>query len=327
MQTQTPLLTIIIPFFNNEEFLASTLDSLYCQIEDDVEVIFIDDGSTDNSASVVQQFVNNVSHTNVQFISQENGGIAHARNVGLKHAQGKYLTFLDGDDRLSKGYMKTLRPFMLSGDCDLIDFNYQRFTVEPNVIPESADVAYEVYNFEKYGLSCLEPLFKKSMWHLWNRIYKRTLLDGESFATGRRYEDVIFTPFIYFKTQNIVHLEHTLYFYRDNSQGITRNVKPKDIEDMLFAMKKMLIFAAREPDNQALKNLAAEMMVNCFNEVKSMSKRVYGYYFYEEQTIAILKEAARLCQGTSVRCKKRWQMRFPQTDTLLSSIRLKLKSG
>ena len=326
MQTNLPLLSVIIPFFNNESFLESTLQSLFCQIDDTIEVILIDDGSTDESAKIVHNFLKNTTHSNTIFISQENGGIAFARNVGLNNAKGIYLAFLDGDDFLSPEYIETLRPFMLSGDSDLIDFNYQRFINEPDIPTDISEKKHNRYDFEKHGLNCLEPLFKKSMWHLWNRIYKRSLLEGEYFATGRRYEDVIFTPFIYFKTRKIVHIDHALYFYRDNSQGITRNVQPKDIEDMLYAMKKMLMFAAHEPDNKALRNLAAQMIANCFGEVKIMSKRVYGYYFYEEKTISILKEAAHLCHGTSVENKKRLQMRFPQTDTVLSRIRLKLKS-
>ncbi|PPS59068.1 hypothetical protein CRX72_29595, partial [Pantoea sp. BRM17] len=63
------------------------------------------------------------------------------------------------------------------------------------------------YDFQTLGIDCLEPLFQKSMWHLWNRVYRRALLSGESFASGRRYEDVIFTPFLYFRTDKITHLD------------------------------------------------------------------------------------------------------------------------
>lgn len=325
MTLTPPLLSVILPFFNNEEFITPCLRSLFNQIESDVEVIMIDDGSTDNSASLVSDFIRNNPCHNVKLISQNNKGIAYTRNVGLKTATGKYITFLDGDDILSNEYMNFLRPHLESGELDLIDFNYQRFTGEPFEVTTEEDKPCIRYNFEQHGLDCLDPLFTKSMWHLWNRIYKRTLFENESFEVGRRYEDVILTPFLYLKTQEIGRIEAVLYFYRDNSDGITRNIKEKDIEDMLFAIKKMMSVVKDQPQNKALKNLAAKMIINCFSEVKSMSKSVYGFYFYEKETIKILKEAARLCTGTTVPAKKICQMRYPQIDTLFSSIRLRIK--
>ena len=110
-----------------------------------------------------------------------------------------------------------------------------------------------------------------------------------------------------------------------NSQGITRNVKAKDIEDMLFAMQKMLNFAAQHSEDKAIKQLAALMVLNCFNEVKAMSKKLYGYYFYPEKVREALAQAAALCDGTAVPKKKVRQMRYACIDTWLSKLRWVLK--
>ncbi|MBS2693430.1 glycosyltransferase family 2 protein, partial [Salmonella enterica subsp. enterica serovar 1,4,[5],12:i:-] len=177
------------------------------------------------------------------------------------------------------------------------------------------------YDFSSLGLGSLHPLFARSMWHLWSRVYKRTLLAGETFEDGRRYEDVIFTPFQYFKTRRIAHLDCELYFYRDNSQGITRNIKPKDIEDLLFAMEKMLRFVAQHPGDEPLRRLAALMLANCFSEVKSMSKAVYGYYHYAPATLQILRRTAAVCRNSDVPGKKVRQMRYARVDTFLSKLR------
>lgn len=318
------LLSIIIPFYNNEDFLGDSLESLLRQVDADIEIVLINDGSTDGSATVAQRVLDRYAHPHVIFISQQNGGIAQARNVGLQHASGQYVTFLDGDDLLSRHYLNTLRPLLLSGQYELIDFKYHLFTDALPKDPQPTESACSTSDFTQ-GIRCLMPLFSRSMWHLWNRIFHRSLLIGESFETGRRYEDVIFTPFFYFKTQKIGHIDHELYFYRDNSQGITRNVKEKDIEDMLFAMQKMLNFAAQHRHDKAIKQLAALMVVNCFNEVKAMSKKLYGYYFYPENVRAVLTQAAVLCDGTAVPKKKVRQMRFAYIDTWLSKLRWRLK--
>ncbi|CVG79373.1 Chondroitin polymerase [Serratia marcescens] len=284
MNPQQPLLSVIVPFYNNEAFVIAALDSLFAQISDDIEVVIIDDGSTDASGALVSQYLAQRRHPRVVFTSQANGGIAHARNVGLRLATGRYITFLDGDDLLSDDYLALLRPQLTAGEYDLIDFNYQKFTEHPPT-PDNRAARPVAYDFSQLGLGSLQPLFARSMWHLWSRVYKRTLLAEEAFEEGRRYEDVIFTPFQYFKTRRIAHLDGELYFYRDNSQGITRNIKLKDIEDMLFAMEKMLRFVAQHPGDEPLRRLAALMLANCFSEVKSMSKAVYGYYHYAQAAL------------------------------------------
>ncbi|HFF9859698.1 glycosyltransferase family 2 protein [Serratia marcescens] len=320
MNPQEPLLSVIVPFYNNEAFVIAALDSLFAQISDDIEVLIIDDGSTDASGALVSQYLAQRRHPRVVFTSQPNGGIAHARNVGLRLATGRYLTFLDGDDLLSDDYLAILRPLLTTGEYDLIDFNYQKFTEQPPT-PDNRAAQPVAYDFSQLGLSCLQPLFARSMWHLWSRVYKRTLLEGETFEDGRRYEDVIFTPFQYFKTRRIAHLDCELYFYQDNSQGITRNIKPKDIEDLLFAMEKMLRFVAQHPGDEPLRRLAALMLANCFSEVKSMSKAVYGYYHYAPATLHILRRAADICRNSDVPGKKVRQMRYARVDTFLSKLR------
>ncbi len=317
---QPPLLSVIVPFYNNEAFVIAALDSLFTQISDEIEVVIIDDGSTDASGALVSRYLAQRQHPHVAFISQANGGIAHARNVGLQLATGRYVTFLDGDDLLSDDYLALLRPLLIADEYDLIDFNYQKFTEQPPK-PENRATQPAAYDFSSLGLGSLQPLFARSMWHLWSRVYKRTLLAGETFEDGRRYEDVIFTPFQYFKTRRIAHLDCELYFYRDNSQGITRNIKPKDIEDLLFAMEKMLRFVAQHPGDEPLRRLAALMLANCFSEVKSMSKAVYGYYHYAPATLQILRRAAAVCRNSDVPGKKVRQMRYARVDTFLSKLR------
>lgn len=324
MNPSTPLLSVIVPFYNNEDFVIAGLSSLFDQIDDDIEVVIIDDGSTDASSQLVCQFLQRRPHSRLRFISQANGGIAHTRNIGLQQVTGRYIAFLDGDDLLNSDYLAILRPLLIAEEYDLIDFNYQKFSGLPPLQPP-AEAAQHAYDFAQQGLASLKPLFTQSMWHLWSRVYKRTLLAGDSFEAGRRYEDVIFTPFQYFKTQRILHLDRVLYFYRDNSQGITRNIKPKDIEDMLFAMKKMLRFAEQRPGDEPLRHLAALMLANCFSEIKSMSKAVYGYYHYQPETLRLLRRVAALCRNSDVPGKKVRQMRYAWVDTCLSRIRRRLK--
>lgn len=327
MSASPILLSFIVPIYNNEDFVIASLSSLFDQMADDIEVVIIDDGSSDKSATLVRQFLAERQHVNSKFIAQANGGVANARNVGLQHASGCYIAFLDGDDLLSSDYLAILRPLLLSGRDDLIDFNYQKFSDSPPTPPANNGARYARYDIEHHGLTSLKPLFAHSMWHVWSRVYRRTLLAGETFENGRRYEDVIFTPFLYFKTQKIAHLDHPLYLYRDNIQGITRNIQAKDIEDMRFAMQKMLRFVDDHRGDKPLRQLAALMLANGFSELKNMSKTVYGYYHYQPETLETLRQTAIVCQHSDVPHKKVCQMRFAQVDTCLSKLRWWLKNA
>ncbi|AML56372.1 Glycosyl transferase, group 2 family protein [Serratia rubidaea] len=325
--TSSPyLLSVIIALYNTKDFIIDCLDSLSHQLDDDIEVIIINDGSTDCSEEKVLDYIEEHSDKNIRVLTQENHGVAHAKNSGLDNARGKYVTFLDSDDLVSSQYIQILKPILLSDKYDLIDFEYKKFSTSPPEDQMVSPTKEIVYDIDSKGLTCLSPIFENSLWHLVTRVYKRDLIAGDRFENGRRYEDVIFTPFQYFKTHRIVHLDHALYFYRDNSQGITRNIKLSDIEDMQFAMAKMLNFVTQHSENMPLRQLAALMLANCFTEIKCMSKVVYGYYHYEPETRRIFRRAAEICLSSgNVPMKKICQMRYTWVDCCLSQLRLWLK--
>lgn len=323
--TKQPLLSIIVPFHNNEKFIIEALRSLFEQINDEVEVVIINDGSDDNSNILVENFLKPLDLQRVIFISQANQGIAETRNVGLQKATGIYVTFLDGDDILSPSYYSTLAPYLRKGEFDIIDFNFLEFTDSPPIDEASKSENCTAYDFKGSQIDCLKPIFDRSNWHLWSRIFRRELLAGDTFVKGRRYEDVIFTPFQYFKTKKIAHIDQQLYFYRINDHGITRNIRDKDIEDILFAMYKMLYFIKTHENDAEIAKLVAPMIENCFIEAKKMTKKIHGYYYYSPTTIKLFKLAASLCKNTSMSRKRLFQMKYPLLDTYISKINTFLK--
>ncbi|GBU12018.1 hypothetical protein AwEntero_06190 [Enterobacterales bacterium] len=326
MQTpKQPLLSIIVPFHNNEKFIIVALQSLFEQISDEVEVIIIDDGSDDSSKALVGDYLGQLHFQHIVFISQVNQGIAETRNVGLQKASGIYVTFLDGDDILSPAYYSTLAPYLRNGEFDIIDFNFLEFDEFPPIEEACKNANLTPYDFKDSEIDCLKPIFERSNWHLWSRIFRRELLKGDKFVKGRRYEDVIFTPFQYFKTKKIAHIDQQLYFYRNNHQGITRNIKNKDIEDILFAMYKMIYFIKTHENDAEMAKLVAPMIENCFIEVKKMTKKIHGYYYYSPTTVELFKLAAKLCKNTSMSRKRHFQMKYPLLDTYISKINSVLK--
>lgn len=116
-------ISIIVPVYNVADYLDKCVNSIYSQLSDDVEVILVDDGSTDGvSPELCDLWAKRDSRISV--IHKENGGLSDARNAGLKHAVGKYIFFVDSDDYIEKDTLKVLKHYIELGD-ELIVFNYK----------------------------------------------------------------------------------------------------------------------------------------------------------------------------------------------------------
>lgn len=102
------MISVVIPLYNKEKSIATTLESVLAQSYTDYEVIVVDDGSTDNSASVVESIISSFQHSNIQLFSKPNGGVSSARNFGIEKSRGEYVAFLDGDDIWDKDFLKAM---------------------------------------------------------------------------------------------------------------------------------------------------------------------------------------------------------------------------
>ena len=102
------MISVVIPLYNKEKSITTTLESVLAQSYTDYEVIVVDDGSTDNSASVVESIISSFQHSNIQLFSKPNGGVSSARNFGIEKSSGEYVAFLDGDDIWDKDFLKAM---------------------------------------------------------------------------------------------------------------------------------------------------------------------------------------------------------------------------
>ena len=153
MKAQNPSISIIVPIYNREKWLRNCLDSISSQTFKDWECILINDGSTDNSLKIAQEYAAN----DPRFIvfSQENQGVSAARNLGLDHAQGKWLAFVDSDDEIAPDYLEILYKLGEDNNADLvnasIEFVYDNNQTSSLILKDS------IYNtldedFENYSI-------------------------------------------------------------------------------------------------------------------------------------------------------------------------------
>lgn len=215
--------SIIIPVYNIEEYLEKCLDSAVNQTLKDIEIICVNDGSTDNSRSILEEYAKNDSH--IVIIDKENAGLGAARNTGMDHANGDYILFLDSDDWLDLEAAESLYNQAILEDFDLVFFKIKPYDEEKD----------EFFKRDDYDLIAVKDFFNKSNINYkslknsifrfsvvaYNRIYKRSFLDKFSmkFPEGLIFEDNPFFYEVILKADNIKFLdEYYLYRrFRDNS--------------------------------------------------------------------------------------------------------------
>ena len=229
------LLSIIIPVYNVEQFIEECLDSVCTQSFADWEAICVNDGSTDCSLSLLQEFASRDSRIHV--ISHSNAGLSTARNTGLKAASGEYVLFLDSDDKLSNNDALQHLVDSIEGDYDMICFSGRRFLDGTNKYLPADELIPATYT------SGME-YFDKNFMVVRNfpfvcvvlRAYRRNfLLDNNIwFEDGIYHEDNRFTPIVCYYASMVKVINHCVYDYRYREGSITTTkVNPKRADDLL----------------------------------------------------------------------------------------------
>ena len=193
------LLSVIVPAFNIADYIKNCIASIVEQSFKDVEVIVIDDGSTDSTRDELACFETN---PRVQIVEQDNSGQAVARNVGIARSTGHYLMFVDGDDALAQGALEKIANCLLKDDnIDLVVFDW-----------------WNIWRNRRSYESC-----KATFWDLannpFNKVYCRRLWIDEEFPVGLWYEDLAVVPYIFLKAQRAVKIDDALYLYLRERTG------------------------------------------------------------------------------------------------------------
>lgn len=233
-------LSIIMPIYNMEKYLPMCFKSLEHQAweKNDIEIICVDDGSSDKSLFICEQYAKNNSY--VRVFSKENGGVSSARNYGLSKAVGEYICWLDPDDCVSDDFYCQIRNF-LEKNYDLLFFD---FTIAyPNGMKrlhyyakESGEISAEKYIIDSCnGMKNLRPL--------WTKITKRILWKDIVFPDDISYsEDYFVWTKILPKLRRIYYLREELYLYRMHSRSICHNITVEDVKKAFILVQDRCIF-------------------------------------------------------------------------------------
>lgn len=268
------LISVIMPVYNVETYLSQSIESVLNQDHRDLELILIDDGSTDSSGGICDAYA--AKDSRVRVIHQKNGGAAAAKNAGLRIAAGTYLCFVDSDDFLEPnvyGYMlKKLR----EQDADAVQFSFQDVytdRVEPQILAPC--VLNEREYLARFPKDWTCPL-------LWNKLYKRRLFDGVFFEEGHKIDDEYFTYQGFLEPCKVVLDDKIIYNYRRRASSVMSSPKAGEqrILDCIDSIAKR-----REKVTARWPELRRAFDENYLDAVWYLSGNIYS----TEKTITVLK--------------------------------------
>lgn len=240
------LVSIIMPVYNVEKYLRQCLDSLFSQTLKEIEIIAVNDGSTDSSLRILEEYQSKYPQV-MKVFTTENRGVSHARNYGMTKAKGKYVQFVDSDDFIEAEMCEKLYNKAIADDNDIVICT--RYNVFENVHTgklkreriklELLNSSFNLYD-NKYELAHILPF-------PWDKLFKRELLTGLEFPEKMRFEDLVFVYKVVVRAKNIGVVDEPLYNYRKTTQGGFLNSFSKQTLDVIKAFE--LVFDYMEKNN------------------------------------------------------------------------------
>lgn len=230
-----PLISIIIPIFNVEQYLAKCIDSIINQTYENIEIILVDDGSPDNCPKICDDY--SKKDKRIIVLHKLNGGLSDARNAGIDKANGEYIGFVDSDDWVEQDMYETLVNLILLVDADIaecgISFHFKNF------ITKSLESKITVC--EK--LKTLECFLDRSIdikGSVCNKLYNRKIIDKIRFPVGKLHEDAFFTYKALYYSKKYIRTESCKYNYLQERVGsiMSEKVKPINILTVIEAFEE-----------------------------------------------------------------------------------------
>ena len=233
------LISIIVPVYNVEKYLRECLDSIMSQTYQNFECLLINDGSPDHSADICREYVEKDSR--FRYFEKENGGVSSARNLGIEHSKGEYITFIDSDDWVESDYVETLYDELIKENADIAVSTYKRFEMGDNcwyVHAFQRGYDKKVFTNKKFMDELLSlDGFDNSYRFVSGKLVHRNMLENIAFNVATTFgEDMEFWFKIYMVSDRVVYVNKDTYNYRTDeriSKHLTLDAVRSDIQQRL----------------------------------------------------------------------------------------------
>ncbi len=219
-----PVISVIVPVYNVEKYLSKCLDSILAQTFSNIEIICVNDGSTDNSRKILAEYEKKDSR--IKIVDKKNGGLSSARNAGMRVAQGEFFGFIDSDDWITPDMFEKLYDSMITLNTDISICAVHQFD-ETNQKIDDSNPYYTLEYFDKtfdgkaFSYKDTKPFLMDVCVMAWNKLYRRSLIEkcNAWYPDGLIFEDGPFFFSIFFQTERVSIVRDFLYYYRINRKN------------------------------------------------------------------------------------------------------------
>ena len=262
-----PLVSVMVPVYNCEKYISRCLNSIINQTYRNLEIIIIDDGSTDKSGKIADEY--SEKDCRIHVIHQENSGLASSRNRALAEAKGEYLMFIDADDYLHLHMIDSLYNDIRNNEADMAIGSYLEGGENefPHIKLSAASDCY-------FGKDKFKELFgskKISFICAWGRLYSRNLFDNLKYPDGKIHEDEYLAHYLLDRAKKITYTQTPFYYYFKEKNG------KNSITQSSFSMKRLDCIAALEDRLEFFKNYGDNTFLSMMYD--DFLKR-FQYYYY-----------------------------------------------
>ena len=299
------LISIIVPAYNVEDYLPRCLDSIIDQTYPNIEIVLVDDGSTDSTGKICDEYA--IKDSRIKVIHRVNGGLSAARNSGLELANGDYIGFVDSDDYIDANMYASLNKYMEQFGADIANCGY--YEIGDNAFKRSfTGEITELDGEEALQIYALEENDKYISNSVWNKLFKKEILDGLRFVEGRSCEDLVFTGQALSKAKKVVYIDTPYYYYIIDRVGSIMNdnkVVTRRLDDMIpLTYEQIELFrqkgferAARMDEYKLIKKILYYYLDFVSWKMKDAASRLYDILKEKESWINELYKEDFVTQG------------------------------
>lgn len=233
----SPCVSVIVPIYNQQDYLRQCIESILNQSHQNLEVYLIDDGSTDSSGSICEEY--QAKDSRVKVVHKSNGGLSDARNAGLERCRGQYILFVDSDDFIRVDMIEKLLASIETEhadiavcDCYLTDKDGELLKKQNRGISDTVYTGEEILRFKV-------DILLEDLWLLvvaWNKLYRRSLFNRVRFPKGKIHEDEYIFCKIYRQATTVSCISDKLYYYRKHDGTITDGEGALSVLDRIEAI-------------------------------------------------------------------------------------------
>ena len=313
------LVSVIVPVYNVELYLRKCVDSILNQSYRKIEIILVDDGSTDMSGKICDEYNNREER--IKVIHKKNSGLSSARNAGLEIAKGDYISYIDSDDYVNSFFIEELLGLCIKYNTGISCIGYKEFFSDGEntvsvISDECKPIIYDDISFIKEIVDSTKG--GVITYCVWSKLFRRDIVEGIKFPEGKTYEDIMYTTVAILRAQQCVFKNEKLYNYRIREGSISKSYHKEGFDvklltDRLGLQIEQLQYLKNKEQRELVNIIKFEYYDEVFNIWRKSNSKEWEANFNDAFRLFKLTncEIMQLPYTLKRRCTGILKMRFP----------------